>query len=212
VADSRADLVREYLDLGFHSLEVEPGRAERHLQQAVDELLVEHPWEWRRREATLAMPATIPDLGVIEQVMASSHYPLHPTDLPRLRDSYGQNVGSGGVAQYYWRQSRQIGLHPGEATATVYYFTIWGWTDSTGVTHKEEATLASDVPLCPREFRDILILGCAVRGHRDLNDSEEAQTARSEWEMRVEQMKSDDNREQIDELREVVIADEGDWA
>lgn len=209
MADTHGEMVAELVSHGFQSLE--SGKAELFVDQAALELLVERPWDWRRREIVVSPPAVVLDLGPVEQVIGADGYPLEPTKVTDIRDIYGASESSSSTGRY-WRQNRTLGVFPDEDQVTVFHFTTYPWLDTSETTLKVRSTAASDVPLCPIEFRDVIVLGALKRAHVFLNDFEQAGGVADEWDRRVEQMVWADGRDQVDEQRKVRVVDGEDWA
>lgn len=178
------------------------------IQEAVEELTLEHTWEWRRVVVESTLPAEIPDLGTIEGVLDSTGITLTPAQIGALRDRYG-HLDQTGTARFYYRVHRDLKTYPVSSdTFTVDHYSTWGWLSSEGA-REQQASGDGSVPACPPEHRDLLLLLCQQRVHA-LNGDVDLQAAkRQEYETRLEEIRSD--RDQVDELVMMEIT-QGEWA
>ena len=182
---------------------------DRMAQDAVEELVLEHTWGWRRRELVAALPVEIPDLGTVEQVVGPGG-PVEPSARDKIRDLFG-NAASGGVASRYYRDGKTIGGYPVDGTEfTISYFSTWCWVSADGDTRKQSADAEDDKLVIWPEHQGLVFMLMRVAAKAEAGDNDQAAAIRqNEYETRLEEIRSD--RDQVDELVRVRVTNP-DWA
>lgn len=179
--------------------------------EAVEEVVLDELWSWRKTSKTQVLPAVIPDLAEIEQVLGPDGVPLTPERKDRLRDRY-PGLAESGTPNYYWREGKEVGVYPlSSAQFTVVYFTTYGWVDNGG-TPKASATVDSDKPIIPLEDRGIVMMLMRAKAKSAAQDQDEAVAIRqNEYQPQLERMLNRE-RTDVDELMRVKITNTDDWA
>lgn len=159
-----AELTQELSDRGFAHLDAT--RRGRFVNWACSRLDRMARWPYREMSATGSPPLAIADLGVIEMVInAGTNLAIPPANWQNLVESYGDLSVAGAPLFYYLAQ-------PGGGSTEVATFPV-GASDLISVQYwkvTSELSGASDEPLSPSDFHDLIVDMACQYGYRDAGD------------------------------------------
>lgn len=156
-------------------------RGDRFINQAYHELCDQAPWPFLETTSTGAAPLTISDLASVITVTDTDGVVLDPIQYDPLRRIVDGSLSETGTPGFYYvTGGTVVNAYPVPSA-------------SISVRYRKKPTdlsSASDVPLVPDEYRDIIALGALRRAALDNQAWETANGYRQEWDARLLDMVS----------------------
>jgi hypothetical protein len=178
------ELVSEVTNRGFDDLKdggAQETRVKRWVNQAYHELLDDSAWPFLEATQEGTAPLTISELGhVLSFTDKTDEAPLRYIDR-RTVLKMDPALSIVGIAEVWYREGESsLKVWPANTTATYVVRYL-----KTGA----DLSAASDTPLVPTRFQDLIVDGAVVRAYKNRDNFEAAQAVRKEWERGLAQMR-----------------------
>ena len=186
------------------------------IQRACEESTSEDLWPWRYRDRDITSGEQAPDVGNIDQVVFDGK-PLVPTEHAYIRDTYPGSDGTLGAPRYYWWTNERLGTFPRtEATLRLYYYSTWNWyrhpDEPDDLQPARTASNDASKPICPPEWRDLIVELACTYGQADSEDYDERNANRDQYEARLDAARRALFSRINDEPRRIRVISGEDWA
>lgn len=154
-------------------------RVDYWINQAYHELCDVADWPFLEATSSGASPLTISDLGSVVNVVGPDYLTLNPIGYDDVTRVAGGALSTSGSAVYYYiTGGTVINAYPvPSGSLSVRY-----------IKKPTDLSTATDVPLVPAEYRDIIAIGALRRAALDNQSWQAADGYQREWQKRVDGM------------------------
>lgn len=156
-------------------------RVARWVNQAYREVNDQDDWPYLMGTTTGPAPLTIADLGTIESVInVATQTKLVPADRRSITDRYPVLTTTGVGYFYYITGGTVLNVYPADVSSVL---TVSYWRSA------PDMALASDVPLIPSQYQEIIVTGALRRLFLEDNDAGDYQSVVAEWNLQLAWMR-----------------------